>query len=215
MSIVRRRPTRPPPPAGAGPLVWASEVEAPRVSIAWLSRPRVGEIVSGDAVVVRQLGDAVLVALIDALGHGPKAAEVADASSQYFEEAVLADGAPSLVRGLHDRLQGSRGAAALIVVISRTGVEACSVGNVELRSASGSLPFVLTPGVLGLRLRQPKICSSPGYLTDRLVLYSDGISGRFDLKSLRGHAPPELASHIFASHRHDHDDATVVVVDVA
>ncbi|MBX3259287.1 MAG: phosphoserine phosphatase [Labilithrix sp.] len=196
-------------------MVWASEIEAPRVSVAWLSRPRVGEIVSGDAVVVRQIGDAVLVAVIDALGHGPKAAEVADRSSEFFESVELTDGAPSLVRGLHERLQGSRGAAALIVVVSRTGVEACSVGNVELRSASGTLPFVLTPGVLGLRLRHPKICSSPGYLADRLVLYSDGISGRFDLKTLRAHAPPELASHIFASHRHEHDDATVVVVDVA
>ncbi|MBX3223863.1 MAG: phosphoserine phosphatase [Labilithrix sp.] len=196
-------------------MVWASELEAPRISVAWLSRPRVGELVSGDAVVVRQAGDAVLVAVIDALGHGPKAAEVADRSSEYFGDAALSGGAVSLVRGLHDRLQGSRGAAALILVVTSAGVEACSVGNVELRSASGSLPFVLTPGVLGLRLRQPKICASQGFRADRLVLYSDGISGRFDLKTLRGHAPPELASHIFASHRHDHDDATVVVVDVA
>jgi negative regulator of sigma-B (phosphoserine phosphatase) len=183
--------------------------------MAWLSRPRDGEIENGDAVVVRQIGGNVVIALIDALGHGPRAAEVADSSVKFFGEAASGEGAPALVRGLHDRLQGSRGAAALILVISSAGLEACSVGNVELRSTSGKLPFVLTPGVLGIRLRQPKICASKGPLADRFVLFSDGISGRFDLKALRSHSPSTLATHIFATHRHAHDDATVVVVDVA
>ena len=50
---------------------------------------------------------------------------------------------------------------------------------------------------------------------ERFVLFTDGISGRFDLKSLRSHSSAELATHIFASHRHSHDDASVVVVDVS
>ena len=100
-------------------------------------------------------------------------------------------------------------------MISTKGLEACSVGNVELRSGTGKLPFVLTPGVLGVRLRQPKICVSPSPIADRFVLHSDGISGRFDLKAHRALAPPAVATHIFGAHRHAHDDATVVVVDVA
>ncbi|MDF2696945.1 MAG: Phosphoserine phosphatase RsbX [Labilithrix sp.] len=185
----------------------------PNVSVAWISRPRVGESVSGDAVVVRPYGSAVLISVIDALGHGPKAAEVARISSDWLASIEEAGGAPILVNGLHKQLHGSRGAAALLLVVSTTGLEACSVGNVELRSETNRLPFVLTPGVLGVRLRQPKICSSP-LTTDRFILHSDGISGRFDIRSLRSSTPTEVATQLFGSHRHAHDDATVVVVDV-
>lgn len=195
---------------------WATESasDAPKISAAWISRPRTGETFNGDAVVVRQHGASILVALIDALGHGPKAADVAQASSEWLTTAPIEDGgAPALVNGLHKKLQGSRGAAALLFVVSARGIEACSVGNVELRSMTGKLPFVLTPGVLGVRLRAPKICASAP-LADRFVFHSDGISGRFDLRGSRTHSPEELASLIFGSHRHAHDDATVVVVDI-
>jgi negative regulator of sigma-B (phosphoserine phosphatase) len=171
--------------------------------------------VNGDAVVVRRHGSSVLVALVDALGHGPKAAEVAQAAVEWLGAAQDLGGTPELINGLHKRLQGSRGIAALVFVVSTTGLEACSVGNVELRSISGRFPFVLTPGVLGVRLRQPKICTSDAFVSDRFVLHSDGISGRFDLQSSRSKTPSELAAHIFAGHRHSHDDATVIVVDVA
>ena len=215
MSGGLRRSNR--PPVVVLPMSWSSAPEdpGPSVSVAWLSRPREGESVNGDAVVVRRHGDAVLVAVVDALGHGPKAAEVAEASAEWLAAAHDVGGAPSLIAGLPKHLQGTRGAAARLLVISSTGLEACSVGNVELRSATGKLPFVLTPGVLGVRLRQPKICVSPSLIADRFVLHSDGISGRFDIKAHRSHAPPAVATQIFGAHRHAHDDATVVVVDVA
>ena len=194
---------------------WSTEStrDTPSLSVAWISRPRTGESVNGDAVVVRRHGRSVLIAVVDALGHGPKAADVAQTSTEWLEGAAPEDGASALVNGLHKKLHGSRGAAALVLVVSAAGIEACSVGNVELRSMTGKLPFVLTPGVLGVRLRAPKICSSPP-LADRFVLHSDGISGRFDLRAMRSQSPAELASSIFESHRHSHDDATVVVLDI-
>jgi negative regulator of sigma-B (phosphoserine phosphatase) len=212
MTIAQRPPSRPPPSSGT-PTVWSSAPGGPSVSVAWLSRPRVGEIASGDAVVVRQLGSAVLIGVIDALGHGPKAAEVAKSATGYLTSVTAGD-VPVLVRGLHQALQGSRGAAALTLILSASGIEACSVGNVELRSVTNKLPFVLTPGVFGVRLRQPRISNAAAPIVDRFALFSDGISGRFDLRSLRGHSPAELVSHVFATHRHAHDDATIVVVDV-
>jgi phosphoserine phosphatase RsbX len=197
------------------PAVWCSESEPPRVSIAWMTRPRSGENVNGDAVVVRRLGHGVLVAIIDALGHGPKAAEVADSSVRYLDAAVHRT-VSELVHGLHDALHGSRGAAALLFLLSENGVEVCSVGNVELRSTNKKLPFVLTPGVLGLRLRQPRICGAVAKAerVDRFILHSDGISGGFDLKAHSAQSPCDVAKHIFTTHRLSHDDATVVVLDV-
>src|SRR4051812_10795955 len=117
-------------PAPLEPTRWASGPDGgpPNISAAWLSQPRVGESVSGDAVVVRRHGNAVLVTLIDALGHGPRAAEVADAAVDWLGTAEEPD-TSGLVNGLHRKLVGSRGIAALLLLISAKGLEACSVGN--------------------------------------------------------------------------------------
>lgn len=215
MSTSPRRSNRPPQHHdGAAPTVWSS-IDSPQVSIAWLTAPRVGEFVSGDAVLVRHIeatSKAVLVGVIDALGHGPKAAVVADSSVDYLAHNSHS-GVSGYIAGLHENLQGTRGAAALLLLVSATTLEFCSVGNIELRSNVAKLPFVLTPGVVGVRLRQPKVAAVPA-IAERFVAYSDGISGRFDLRTLQGRSPSELASHIFATHRRSHDDATVVVIDV-
>lgn len=212
MSTSHRR-SDPVLPKEPPPRIWSSEsTSAVRVSAAWMTRPRAGESVSGDAVVVRPASGGVLIAVVDALGHGPKAAEVAAASTGYLE-AASHDTISGFVDGLHEALEGTRGAAALLLHVSASGLEVCSVGNVELRSSNAKHPFVLSPGVLGVRLRKPKICSWAAS-GERFVLFSDGISGRFDLKALRTQPPADVASHIFATHRHKHDDATVVVVDV-
>ncbi|HVH47484.1 MAG TPA: phosphoserine phosphatase [Labilithrix sp.] len=214
MSSGIKRSLRPAQPEQA--TVWAAKgTGLLKVSAAWISRPREGESVCGDAVVVREQGAGVLLALIDALGHGPKAAEVADVSTHWLASAPPDDGAPGIIQGLHRALHGSRGAAGLIVVVSPKGIEACSVGNVELRSTTNKLPFVLTPGVLGVRLRQPRTSFAAAPIAERFVLFSDGISGRFDLRGLRDRSTSDAATYIFANHRHAHDDATVIVVDVA
>jgi negative regulator of sigma-B (phosphoserine phosphatase) len=209
------RTSRPPPPEK--PHVWTSGPEVvPAVSAAWISRPRIGESVCGDSVIVRPHGNAVLISVVDALGHGPNAAAVAKTATEWLMTTPTnGESALEIVNGMHKALAGSRGAAALVIVLSARGAEACSVGNVELRSTTAKLPFVLTPGVLGVRLRQPKISFMAGPIVERFVLFSDGISGRFDLKALRTHPTGELATHLFAQHRHAHDDASVVVVDVS
>lgn len=204
------RSNRPPPPLAVHS--WA--LEAPDVRLAWITKPRVGESVSGDAVVVRRYGAGALVAVVDALGHGPNAARVQEAAVEWLGAAPDADTIDPLIQGLHKALAGLRGAATLLFGISARGIEACSVGNVSLRSVTGKLPFVLTPGVLGQRLRAPRTCFTAAPLTDRFVLFSDGISGRFDLKAEASQSPEELATHLFAKHRHAHDDSTAVVVDV-
>ncbi|MCW5812992.1 MAG: SpoIIE family protein phosphatase [Labilithrix sp.] len=193
--------------------MWSAE--APRVTAAWISRPRVGEVESGDDVIVLERRDAVFLVVVDALGHGPNAARVARAATEWVRSTTDAATVLDISNGLHRALQGSRGAAALVVAASAAGVEACGVGNVDLRSVSGRLPFVLTPGVLGVRLRSPRSCRVDAPVAERFVMFSDGISGRFDLKALAAMSPGEAATHVFAKHRHSHDDSTVLVADVA
>jgi negative regulator of sigma-B (phosphoserine phosphatase) len=184
------------------------------VSAAWISRPRVGEIENGDGVIALERGDGALIVVVDALGHGPSASKVAHAATEWVRGTPAARSVLEVMNGLHRALTASRGAAALAFSASSDGIEACGVGNVELRSASGRLPFVLTPGVLGVRLRAPRAPRIDKPVTDRFVMFSDGISGRFDLKATASMSPPELAMHLFAKHRHSHDDSTVLVADV-
>jgi len=208
-----RRSNRPPPVSPDAPTTWTSE--DPRVSLAWISRPRVGEIENGDRVIVRRRGSGVLVVVVDALGHGPKAASVSASANELVMALPENDGVADVIDGLHKALTGQRGAAGLMLFISNAGVEACSVGNVELRGKTGRLPFVLTAGVLGVRLRSPRTVRAAVPFEERFVIHTDGISGRFDLKAQGPTTPPELATHIFMNHRHSHDDSTVVVVDVS
>lgn len=199
------------PPSLDVPTVWTSE--EPAISLAWITRARVGDSVSGDTVVVRPWGTGSLIAVIDALGHGPNAAKVAKVATDWLDVAESGTNVTDAVHGLHKALAGTRGAAGLLFFVAAAGIEVCSVGNVELRSQS-KLPFVLTPGVLGVRLNRPKTSTLAAPMVERFVLFSDGISGRFDMKAHVKASPSELASHIFANHRHTHDDSTVLVVDV-
>lgn len=214
MAVSGRRSNRPPAPATIEePTVWTSE--APKVSAAWISRPRVGETACGDAVLVLARGESVLMIVVDALGHGPNAAAVSHAAIEWVRSTPSATTVLEITNGLHRALQASRGAAALVVSMSATGVEACGVGNVDLRSSTGRLPFVLTPGVLGVRLRAARSSRIEAPVKDRFIIFSDGISSRFDLRAAASLTPAEVASLLFTKHRHTHDDSSVLVADVA
>ena len=102
----------------------------------------------------------------------------------------------------------------LLSSLRETHLEGCGVGNVGLRSYRAKVPAMLTPGVLGgsinrLHLFQAEL--SPG---DRIVLFSDGISARFDDEASRGAPALATCRAIMERHRRTHDDATVLVTDI-
>lgn len=175
--------------------------------------PREGEPVSGDVVVVRHVEGISLLAVIDALGHGPKAAAIASTAEQWLGNAVLTDGVESLMTGLHGALRDSRGACVLLCLASRESVSGCSVGNVDMRWLKTRPPFVLTPGVVGQRIDRLRIFRIPPPVDERVAIFSDGISARFDLRATATLSTREACRAIFAQHRRTHDDATVLVAD--
>ena len=103
-----------------------------RIEVEYQTLPRHGETMNGDAALVRQEGSNVLLAVVDALGHGEGAAQVAKAAIDVLSNmdtllllsrisspahlrpfpAVHCDGddCPSMVRGGR-RLTSARGAA--------------------------------------------------------------------------------------------------------
>lgn len=177
-------------------------------------RPRRGERVSGDATVTRVEGDRVLFAVIDALGHGPPAAETADIAVAHLQSISLEGSVLSIVHGLHEALRKSRGAAAMICRLEGDRLAGCGVGNVEIRATGASLSSVLSPGVLGGHVRKFQTFAAEVVAGTRLVLFTDGISQHFTLGDFRAFDPSLASQSIVTAHGRDHDDAAVLVADL-
>jgi negative regulator of sigma-B (phosphoserine phosphatase) len=184
--------------------------------IAHETRPKHGEIANGDVVVVRRHARGVLLAIVDALGHGPRAEVVARLAAAYFEELppVLDADAETVMRGLHAALQGTRGAAATVCLIRGDTIEGCGVGNVELRCVGAEVPVVLNPGIVGVQLKRVQAFSGKLMPRSRCFLFSDGVSRRAPFSEIARLTPEEACTLLIAKHRHTHDDASIAVVAV-
>ena len=184
--------------------------------VEWISTPKDGETENGDLALVRKdEGNATLLVVIDALGHGPQAAAVARAAATLVVESCFPAGALETIEALHERLRGTRGAAVLACLVAGHKLEACSVGNVEMRTWRAHLPIVLTPGIIGSQLRKPRVFGGELPDDDRVVVFTDGISARFVLGDLRALSAAETCKAIMKASRRAHDDATVLVADFA
>lgn len=184
------------------------------LEVAYRTIPRTGEHDSGDAVVVRREQDAALLAVIDGLGHGRLAALAANAAVNFLDRWPLGDDLESGMRGVHEALRGTRGAAAAICVVRERALVCCGVGNVEIRCQGVKLPILLSPGVLGARVQSFRVCRGDLPVGARLVLFSDGISYRVPLDNLRHLEPESLCENLMRDYRKSEDDASVLVCDV-
>jgi len=189
--------------------------------------PFPGETESGDRALVRAIGDVVLVAVVDALGHGPLAAGVAKAAMDALEGASAAS-VETLVGDCHAALTGSRGAALTLAVFDLPGARLSwlSVGGVHGVLYRGHDDGTVEtshvpawPGIVGYSLPRARVDRfelSPG---DTLVLATDGIDSAFahhgragpPSQAMRREPVQVLADRILAEHLRGHDDALVVV----
>jgi anti-sigma regulatory factor (Ser/Thr protein kinase) len=190
-------------------------------AIGAVSVPRTGETVCGDAWAVGTTDTAVAVLVVDGLGHGPLAAEAADAAVGTFRSGEVGNPKATMLR-LHDALKATRGAAAALAVIDpRAGtLRYCGVGNIvgAIVVNGEKRNLVSHNGTLGHSL------ATVGEFTydwDRgatLVMHSDGVSGRWAADQWPGlwqRGPAIGAAVIYRDWRRERDDATVVVARFA
>jgi negative regulator of sigma-B (phosphoserine phosphatase) len=102
----------------------------------------------------------------------------------------------------------------MLLLLRHHNVEGCGVGNVALRSYRAHVPAILTPGVLGGSLTRLRLFQGEVAIGDRLVIFSDGISSRFDEEGKRSAPALAICQAIMERHRKPHDDATVLVTDI-
>jgi phosphoserine phosphatase RsbX len=185
-----------------------------RVAIHHLSRPKLGEVANGDAVVVQQWGAGDRFTVIDGLGHGQAACDAAQAAVSALGATEPDVDPDTLIEHLGRALRGSRGVALTLIERRGTDLAAAGVGNVALRLiGSGTLPFISTPGILGGTVRRLRVARGTVSGPLRVVLHTDGISSRFQLEPVSEGTPESVATRLMTEHAHDHDDASVLVVD--
>jgi phosphoserine phosphatase RsbX len=196
----------------------------PATRIEWgvASRALPGETASGDACVVEEYNGSVLIAVVDALGHGEAAAATAliaaDTLRLHAQEPI-----ELLIRRCHDALIGTRGAVVSVasIDIRERTMAWLGVGDIE-----GVLTFadpsavpthtILTTlgGIVGGRLPSIRPWVIPVAPGDTLVFTTDGIrSGIAAGVSLSG-APQTLADQILARGFKGTDDALVLVAQM-
>ncbi len=187
---------------------------AVKVAAASSSLPAAGEDKNGDRAVIREDGGVHLLAVIDGLGHGPGADEVSCKAQEFLLGVDLAQPLHQIMEEVHRSIAGTRGAAATICILRGETIEACAVGNVELRTGTIDLPLVASPGVLGARVAKFRICEAKIRKAGRIFIFSDGISSRTRFDEMKSLSPKQCCDLVVREHRRDYDDSTILVADV-
>ena len=184
-------------------------------------RPCDGETLSGDVVFVQPQGDGLFAAVIDVLGHGSDAhklgVKLIAALSGWLPEATppTPEGALAI---LHESARGTRGAAAALAWLNTQTLEGwvAGVGNVRCRLFGAvTKTFEFSEGVLGQRIRTPRPVSFALRPTDVVILFSDGVAGRFrrdDYPSLGLDPAPAIAFNVVTRFGKGMDDASCAVM---
>jgi anti-sigma regulatory factor (Ser/Thr protein kinase) len=178
-----------------------------------------GEQVCGDAWRVRHDERGAMALMADGLGHGPHAAEASQAALQVLA-GLKSDAVPGEVLDkIHARLRSTRGAA---VALGRFDSAAGTLlftgaGNIAGRLLSGieDRSLLSQHGTAGLQMRRVQEQRYAWPAHGMLVLHSDGLKTRWDLKSTPGilqHHPAVIAAWLWRTHQRGRDDASVMVL---
>ncbi len=202
---------------------WGGSLSDPRtitqkdLECAYFVRPCLGERVSGDTVFLDRRDDRVCVGLIDGLGHGRQAHDVAASARRYLREHWVDDPAAT-VNGLHTRLAGSLGVAAGVAVLdAATGeLRYVGIGNTVIRNLGPNGARLLSSeGTLGSRIRGIQEQRMQIRNGDLVAFYTDGVSDRFDVSEypgIRYDRTPVIARTIVERFGKTHDDATCIAL---
>lgn len=166
-------------------------------------------------------GHGLLAAVIDVLGHGPDAhrlgVQLSAALSGWLPQASFP--APeAAITVLHDGARGTRGAAAAVAWLDTQTLEGwvVGVGNVRCRLFGAvTRTFEFGEGVLGQRVGTPRPVSFTLQPTDVVILFSDGVAGRFrrdDYPSLGLDPAPAIAFNVVRRFGKSLDDASCAVM---
>jgi negative regulator of sigma-B (phosphoserine phosphatase) len=171
----------------------------------------------GDTGVIKELDGRCFLALVDVLGHGREAHDVALTAQAYLELNCRQEPV-EIMQGLHTCLKGTRGAVAAICRLDTATGELIYVGmgNIVVRVLGPrAVRFVSRDGIVGYMMSTVKKQALKLLAGDVLVMYSDGIKEHFELSGtpeiLKGTAE-SIATVLLKQFCKENDDASCIVL---
>ena len=179
--------------------------------------PYQGEPQAGDGHFVCRLDNGLLVVIIDVLGHGVKAAELARKMEVKLQKIANED-VESLVCTMHKYLLGSLGAAMTAVYFDGETQQAkgVGIGNTLVRQLGENYrSFSAQAGIVGELLPTLRPFSF-GFQADETYLFTtDGVKENIDPDEMafaNSKALDYLSSYFVANYSKPYDDSTAIVV---
>lgn len=199
---------------------WPSRKALPDPSpleVGVISVPIKGEEVCGDGWGAKTTAESMLVMVVDGLGHGILAGDAAREAERVFAESRT-DSPGSILQDTHDALKKTRGAAMASASLNfeRGVVTFAGVGNIgaSIVSSDGSRGMASHNGTLGHQLHKVQEFMYPWGASSLLIMHSDGLNTRWDLKpypGIWGKHPALIAALLYRDFARERDDVTVLV----
>ncbi|MDF1523176.1 MAG: SpoIIE family protein phosphatase [Trueperaceae bacterium] len=192
-------------------------------------RARDGHRAGGDHVAIVERDERLVLAIVDATGHGSAANAVAlDLTHRLREHVAYApdpDDVAGLLHLLHEASVGTVGAAVGLALLDarRDELRYLAVGNVRA-AVSGRQRFtgVSRDGILGRRWPTPFVQRAPLHAGDLVLLWTDGLPSTLpEALAARGaragttladRDAAAIADALVTEHGKHHDDAACLVV---
>ena len=189
----------------------------PELDIAAYGRPCFGERVSGDVAFAIRKEEWVFLAIVDGLGHGKTAHEIALRAKDFLVNNWTPDIKNTLEK-LHQSLKGTGGAAVGLALIDLNDfvLHYVGIGNTVIRNFGTSEKKMFSnEGVVGARMRTPTEQQAPIRQSDVIVFYTDGVSENFALAEypqLNMQSASVVAKTIVRRFGNQFDDSTCLVL---
>jgi phosphoserine phosphatase RsbX len=195
------------------------KLKTPTLEWGVAAAPLPGQTESGDRYLVEPFDDGMLVAVVDALGHGHRASLIAtqaiDTLTRHSSHSVT-----ELILRCHETLRERYGATMSLASFDWPSrrLTWLGVGNVAgvlvpHRFVAGApvRRLLVRGGVVGGDLPDLHPITIELAPSDTLILATDGIEEEFADELPDDLAPQPLAEHIFAHYAKSTDDALVLV----
>jgi len=194
-------------------------VRMPTLQWGAAAAPLPGQTESGDRFVVEPFSDGTLVAVVDALGHGRRASQIA---AQVIDTLVryAGDNVTALIQRCHQMLRERHGATMSMASFDWRShrLTWLGIGNVAgvlvPRAFQADAPvrhLLVREGVVGLDLPDLHPTTVALAPDDTLIIATDGIHEEFADELPGDLTPQPLAEHIFAHYAKTTDDSLVLV----
>jgi anti-sigma regulatory factor (Ser/Thr protein kinase) len=178
-----------------------------------LNDPSCGDVWS---LVVRDGQVSALV--IDGLGHGVDAEQAARAGEAAFALTPF-ETSTVVLDEMHHAMKGTRGGAVAIAQFDshRDNLRFVGIGNIGATVIGDARSHGLAShaGIVGLQYRKAQVFEHPNATGRLLVMYSDGLQSRWNLRDYPGLAyrhPGIIAALLHRDFCRGRDDVTVLVI---